>query len=400
MIATATLPPSPQLARPFCALAFLFFAGAFTHLFDAATDWFVPLAALLQAIALALLIAPQRRPRALALLRRNLPLLFAIALATLSALWSPDPLLTLRRAIALGGTTAIGLLVYLELPRAELLRFFAQALALFTLASVALALLAPDFGTQPDQHWRGLHGHKNQAAWHAVLALLCWLGARKTPSMRPHTAPVLALTLLLLWQTDSATGLLALLFGLAVLLFAHAFARHPLLRPAFLALALMALVTLLFHPQDLLQTALSLLDRDTTLTGRTALWSALWPLIEAKFWLGNGYMAFWDHAPDYFGAASWMARLVHAHNTYVQLLLDLGAVGLASLLLLLLTTAWGLLQQARGGDADALTLLALLLTLAFIGLAGDIFLRPNTGHWIMLVAIALYARDPPPKATA
>src|SRR5690606_4686709 len=185
--------------------------------------------------------------RALALLRRNLPLLLVLALATLSALWSPDPLLTLRRAMALGGTTAVGLLVYLELPRAELLRFFTQTLALFTLASVALALLAPDFGTQPDQHWRGLLGHKNQAAWHAVLALLCWLGARKTPPMRAHTLPVLALTLLLLWQTGSATGLLALLFGLAVLLFAHAYARQALLRPAFLALALMALVTLLFH---------------------------------------------------------------------------------------------------------------------------------------------------------
>jgi O-antigen ligase len=162
----------------------------------------------------------------------------------------------------------------------------------------------------------------------------------------------------------------------------------------------MALVTLLFHPQDLLALALDLLDRDATLTGRTAMWAALWPLIEARFWLGNGYMAFWDHAPDYFGAASWMARFVHAHNTYVQLLLDLGAAGLASLLLLLLTIARGLLHQARHGDADALTLLGLLLTLAFIGLAGDIFLRPNTGQWVMLVAIALYASDPPPKAPA
>src|SRR5690606_7144787 len=110
--------------------------------------------------AVALLVQPSRRSYLLTLLSRNPTLLAGLAVIALSVLWSIDPSLSGRRTIALLGTTAVGILIYIEVGRENLLRFFAVYLAIFTVASVLLALGAPGIGTHQhdkfDGQWRGL----------------------------------------------------------------------------------------------------------------------------------------------------------------------------------------------------------------------------------------------------
>lgn len=393
----------------FCSLAFLFFQGALTHLFGA-TDGssggalkplFLPLALLIQLVAIVLLALPPRQRLALDLLRHNPWMLLAIFFILISALWSIDPNLTIRRSIALVGTTAVGLLVYIEVGRERLLRFFAVNLAIFTVLSVLFAIAVPSLGTHVHDkfagQWRGLLGFKNQAAWSASLFIIIWLGTRKTPWMKKLTWPLLAIGALMLLQTKSATGLAATAFGVATFLSLYLFRRFPIFRPIALTAAAILLLLIFTDAGSLFSTVLELLGRDASLTGRTSIWAALWPMLKDNLWLGVGYQAFWDHAADYFGNSSWMVDIGHAHNAYIEIMIDVGLIGLLLQLAFLLHAHVKLFLSSMRGNPDSATMLVVFLTFTVIGFAGSLFFRPNTGIWVMIVAFSFYAFDRRPR---
>ena len=389
----------------FCSLAFLFFQGALTHLFGASDGssggalraLFLPVALLIQLSAFVLLALPKRRRMVLELLPRNPWMLLAIAFIVMSALWSMDPDQTIRRSIALVGTTAVGLLVYIEVGRERLLRFFAINLAIFTVLSVLFALAVPSLGTHVHDkfagQWRGLLGFKNQAAWSASIFIIVWLGTRKTLWMKRLNWPLLAIGFLMLIQTKSATGLAATAFGVATFVGLYLFRRFTLFRPIALTVAAIILLLIVTDAGSLFSTILELLGRDASLTGRTSIWAALWPLIEDNFVLGVGYQAFWDHAADYFGTTSWMVGIGHSHNAYVEILLDVGIIGLVTQVAFLLHAQIKLAIATMMGNPDAATMFVIFLTFTVIGFAGSLFFRPNTGIWIMIVAFSFYAFD-------
>lgn len=81
---------------------------------------------------------------------------------------------------------------------------------------------------------------------------------------------------------------------------------------------------------------------DTSLTGRTEIWSkVLGEISERNFFLGYGFDTFRLSAFDYIFGTHY--RPNHAHNSYVQALFETGVVGLAliaALVVLQLITAW------------------------------------------------------------
>jgi exopolysaccharide production protein ExoQ len=75
----------------------------------------------------------------------------------------------------------------------------------------------------------------------------------------------------------------------------------------------------------------------SNLTGRLPVWEALVPHISERLWLGFGYRAFWDKARveefrDYTGG--W--QVPDAHNSYLEMVLNVGIVGAAPLFLAML----------------------------------------------------------------
>lgn len=411
--AISAVPRSSRWMLPFCGFAFLFFQGAFTHLFGGEAagggaplgGLYAPIALAIQLFAIILLTRRGRLSRLLSILSKNLPLMLALAFIAASTFWSIDPSLTGRKIIALFGTTAVGFLIYIEVGRDNLLRFFAVYLAIFTVGSVLIAIGIPSLGTHVhdkfEGQWRGLTSFKNQAAWGAALFLLTWFGARKSERMKSWNYPLLALGLLMLIKTGSATGLIAISFGGAAYLGVLLYSRYFVVRPIILTVIVMISISALMDFQLIFESALEVLGRDASLTGRTSIWSALWPLLEARAWLGNGYLAFWDHAAEYFGNASWMADIGHAHNAYIEIVIDVGIVGLATQILFLLSALRSLFRLAvRKRDRDAVTMFVIFLTLAVIGIAGALFFRANTGVWVMIVSFVCYATDPQQRSAA
>jgi O-antigen ligase len=75
----------------------------------------------------------------------------------------------------------------------------------------------------------------------------------------------------------------------------------------------------------------------SNLTGRLPVWQGLMPHLAERLWLGYGYRAFWDRARveefrDYTGG--W--QVPDAHNSYLEMVLNVGILGAAPLFLAML----------------------------------------------------------------
>ena len=78
-----------------------------------------------------------------------------------------------------------------------------------------------------------------------------------------------------------------------------------------------------------------MLGKDLTLTGRTGIWSAVLDSIAKRPLLGYGYQAFWlgleGESYRIILAVSWV--LAQAQNGFLDVMLEMGTVGLAIVLL-------------------------------------------------------------------
>ncbi len=251
----------------------------------------------------------------------------------LSAQWSTDPNTTAKTWVWFVGTTLFGVYLNQRFSRHDQVTLLALALALVVLFSFIFALAWPRLGIDPGLHanaWRGVFIHKNSLGRIMVLAMIVF---SLLLLARPRFAPILALGLggaaVLLLQSRSATalsvaaGLLVLLPLSWVLRSRHGSVSRAALLGALLASG--AVLAVLQWGEVLLQ----LLGRDSTFSGRTLLWASVLQEVAERPWLGYGYHAFWNGRTAEF-ADVW--RLVgwappHAHNGFLDLLLNVGIVG-------------------------------------------------------------------------
>ena len=185
---------------------------------------------------------------------------------------------------------------------------------------------------------RGIFQHKNHLGSFSVMAVMFLLW--KLADGRRYWLVALALTpicLFMLVESESKTsfGLLfiALAFGASVAFFAWGL-RIPALISfvlacislALLSMGLSAVAGVSFWQQ------MDALTGDATLTGRTGIWSFVWPYVEARPWVGYGFRSFWqigENSPQLTLGSGFIATAAHAHNGYVDMLLNGGLIGLA-----------------------------------------------------------------------
>jgi O-antigen ligase len=104
------------------------------------------------------------------------------------------------------------------------------------------------------------------------------------------------------------------------------------------------------------------LGRDAGLTNRTFIWQVLLDINTEPWLIGAGFMSFWsgDRVVAFVRAVG--AEVNQAHNGYLEQFLNLGAIGVAFMILLFLSSLW----RVRRCDPDewqfAILRLALLLS--------------------------------------
>lgn len=330
---------------------------------------------------------------------------FALLLAwpVASQVWSLDAAITQRRCIALGFTTLFGLMLAARYSWRQLVALLAAVLGLLAAMSLFAGVVFPTWAinhtTNPND-WKGLWYEKNALGQNMALGGLAALCAAVLEPKRLRLWLLsLALCFAMLLLSRSKTSLLVFIAG-AVIVAGLALVRRG---PVWAVIAawigvqgagLVAAVAWL-APETLLRA----LGKDPTLTGRTDIWAALLRRVEEHPLLGYGYQAFWS--PDRHGPAAIIRKETHwtvpsAHNGWLDLLIQLGWIGVALFGLVYLLSLGTAGLGARGRKDGGFALVYVVAVFGVFSLSESYILQHNSISWVLYVAVMakLFERAP------
>jgi O-antigen ligase len=262
------------------------------------------------------------------LFRHLRAVLFVLAVALASPLWSLDPAWSLYRATWVIQTTLLGLFIGYRCTPRQMVTVLFWVFAIILVASALSAVLLPAYGLDgsvANAFWVGVMPSRaglGFVAGSAAAFLLIGVLYRRLP---PTLAwPLFALALFVLLMSRSGTGIIvvaAALLLIVILWLARLIKISAL--AAMLLMIISPLVVLVMIVE--LDTVAGFVGRDATLTNRTEIWADAVEIIKEQPLIGFGLNAVWGHETEtwfpYLQTTTWAA---HAHNGYLMLATDLG----------------------------------------------------------------------------
>jgi exopolysaccharide production protein ExoQ len=295
-------------------------------------------------------------------LRGNLALLLLLIWAGLSVGWSQDRLHTFSEAGTLVATTLIVIWMAQTIDWQSQLKIILWAGAISGILSVVFALGLPGRGIDYEHGgaWQGIFFSKNHLGrmmlFFLTPAFYFRAGQNQTLLNRAFRYSYIALCLGLIGMSRSKT---AIPVAAIYLVFTAAMFLSRRLRAMDRKFLILALAVLFSVSALLILPNLTALVRemggDPTLTGRTVIWSQLLISIWKHPWTGYGYGAFWGAGEGWaafmriYGAMHFTAA--YAHSGYIDVLLQLGVVGLALVLAMLAKATYTGLRELGGNQS-------------------------------------------------
>jgi O-antigen ligase len=275
-----------------------------------------------------------RRKAIVSLLREEKYMAMLIAWCAISTLWSGFPFNSLKASIRLIGSTVV---IFAFLANAktsgDALKYIRGVLAIYIPVSLLAIAFIPAAIMPDSDAWRGLTTQKNVLGEVGLISALTWAAAIPgSPLGRKMLEGLfLAASLLLVWGSQSATSLmiLAAIAFLRLCLWVNRRLGRIALAPT-IACCLAGVVVL--FSVDATGAVFDWLGRDTTFTGRTAIWNALGDEIRGHPIIGCGFNGFWlpnNRSVEKLYASdeelSW--RPTEGHEGYLDLMNEVGVVG-------------------------------------------------------------------------
>lgn len=313
-----------------------------------------PLDALVWAILLASGVAVlfSRRGQVWTLLRANGPILLFFSFCALSIVWSDYPFIAFKRWIKAAGDVVMILIVLTDLnPEVAIRRFISRAGFVLIPVSVLFIKYYPDLGRSYNP-WTWIPMYSGVTTFKNLLGmtcLVCGLGSlwcfvaayedkedtRRVRHLIAHGV-ILAMVLWLFWMADSMTSLSCFIMagGVMIAVSQVRSARKPVVIHILVAAVVLVSIFALFLDSG--GGLIESLGRDSTLTGRSAIWNAVLSLDHSPF-LGTGFESFWlGRRLQEVLSLTKMKGIQEAHNGYLEIYLNLGWVGITLLALLIM----------------------------------------------------------------
>jgi exopolysaccharide production protein ExoQ len=332
---------------------------------------------------------------------RDKLLLLLVGVALVSVLWSYAPAVTLRRDVAMLGTTLFGAYFATRYEPREQLRLLAWALGIAALLSLVFALAIPSYGIVYDEvrgeSWQGIYGGGKNVlgrvmALSVLVFLLLALGKGKN---RLVSWAGLGLSVTLLLMSNSVTSQLCVLTVVLLLPLYGALRWRYALATSFFVLAMLVGGGVASWVAANAELLLSSAGRDLTLTARTDLWPAVIEMIRQRPWLGYGYGAFWlGWTGESAHVWLWNARIgleaLHAHNGILEMWLNVGLIGLSVFVLQYLLAAGRAVSWILHTEGvEGLWPLAYMTFMLFYNISENALLANNDVFWVLYVAVVL-----------
>jgi O-antigen ligase len=291
----------------------------------------------------------------------NVFFLILLAYAIASVAWSIDfeaSLTRLFRVFAIGlACLSIALTSWQGRRFQEVLR---PILTILLLGSLIFGIVAPDLAIEmpvpPDTryYWHGLATKKNELGALASMGVILWFHGWAAREVKlPVAAAWGGVCAACLWLSHSSTSLLATILasGLLLLMLRTSPGTRRYLP---YVIGLLVVVTLTYGLSVLkvvpgldvvLAPITALTGKDSTFTNRTQIWEIIGAHINLSPILGSGYGGYWagpkPQSPSYIFLYRMFFYPSESHNGYLDIINDLGYVGL----LLLLGYLGGFLRQ-------------------------------------------------------
>lgn len=346
-------------------------------------------------------------------LRGNLPLACFVVLAFLSILWSGDASLTFRRSseyliLCIGAAAAGRILGF----RGVVWLAFLGSAGYLLIGLTAELLLGTFRPWGADYRFYGTL-YPNEQAWNCVLLLISGSalvsqahGVRRIPYLMAMTLGCACLFL-----TKSRTSLVC---GALALMFYWVGRLSPKERLA-LVLAGVQLIGVLSFAMIVGSGAIKQLGRivlagreeDTyeNFSGRIPLWSLCMEYVSARPLAGYGFNSFWtpEHIRIVSAQEGW--AVPESHDGYLEIMLGLGAVGLA-LYLYQLASTWHIVSRSYRASPNPLVRCYLALLLFYFACMFTETIAFDVGLPTLCIVSLLWSRklwfrsQPAPNATS
>ena len=336
------------------------------------------------------------------LIRREPLLATFVGIMCVSALWSPELFVTVRRAAAITLVLLFGYYLVVRYPLIEIMKLASRAFMFATVLHYAWIFGIPRLGIGGDTGWTGVLINRNTLGENMTLATIVFLiTARSHRRYRAlyYLFTVLSIILVIGSQSKTSLGAMA---GLVVMtgVFVAFRARAQLYGAVALTFITSAVGAVLWTTANLGAITRSL-ERDITLSGRVPLWEELLPIIWDNPWLGSGYQAFWRgfYSPSHDVLISNTWNPPHAHNALFDYAIELGIPAAMVFVLLFVRTVVRSARFVRykRGAVGLFPIVMASYTLLF-SITENGVVKRNMGFTLLVVAIASVTQTRRPRA--
>jgi exopolysaccharide production protein ExoQ len=333
-----------------------------------------------------------------------------LVLVPLSAAWSIEPSATILRFISLLSVVLVCFAVSVAgWHRRRFQQVVIPPVMFILLASLVVGIVLPDkiaeIGTDISQRdaWHGITHGKNEfgmvASFGVILCVNTWL-AREGRMNWAIAGAAAAFACLILSRSN--TSLLATVVSLFTMVLVM---RVPVIRRRYSTHVIVATAAIILLYELVIQNVLpgvntllapimSLTGKDATFSARTIIWKVIKEHIELRPYLGTGYGAYWigpdPRSPSYIFTSLMFFYPMEAHNGYLEIINDLGLLGLVCLLAFLFFFIRQALRLMPFDRNQASLYVALLFQEMIINMSeSDWLSRTNTFSVFLLAVICL-----------
>ena len=244
--------------------------------------------------------------------------------------------------------------------------------------------------------WHGPFNHKNAMSTLLVVGVVFVLAFETRRRVR--WAAFGAMSVLLI-GSRSGTGLAGIIFVITAWNWLRTFVKQQKRMTApFVFFSFAGLLVSVVVGLSTLPIILAAYGKDATFTGRTNIWSGVLWAIARRPALGYGYGGVWiseNVEPTFSMMRRIGFRAFHAHNGVLDVVLQVGGIGIFLFLCLFVRTLLSSLRLARSGSPVGAAIVIAFLAIAVMSLSESLFL----GSWIPFICLCrgmtLRADQPP-----
>ncbi len=334
-------------------------------------------------------------------------------LIPLSAVWSIDPPATILRSITLASIVLVCFAISLTgWDRQRLQQLSIPPLMYILVVSLVFGMMYPDLIIERGDDlslknaWHGITLTKNQFGMAASLGVIFCVNrllAGKGRMLWSIVGTAVASVCLLLSRSNTS-----LLAAMVAVFFMVLVMRVPVIKKGYSTHVVVALAAILILyecvVQDVLPGAHTLMapiraatGKDGTFSARTIIWSIIKQHIQAAPYLGTGYGAYWPLTPTPSSPAYIFLYVMYfypseSHNGYLDIVNDLGYVGLACLVVFLVSYVRQGIELMRFDRSQAALYLALMFQQMVMNMSESEWFARDNVFTVVILGICCMAR--------